>query len=984
MMGVMARPRTASLVGRDAELGRLLEAVTTARQGHLSVVLVEGEAGIGKSRLVADAIDTARVPGDLLMTGHGIPLIGDELPFGVITDALRDLVRRHGVDTIRDAVGDPHSALGALVPGLFDAAAGSSDRAHVFDACAGLLGRLSEDHLVWLWLEDLHWVDTSSRDLLGYVVRVLPATSRLLITVSRRTMDGPANPVMDRFVAELLRDPGSVRISLDRLSRGQVTRQVAALGRTSPTPEFLDRLIELSDGVPYLVEELVIAELDPADTRLDSVNASMLGRVAELSPAAQVVAGVASLGEGHLRHHLIRRVCALVEEREFEAAVAETVLANVLEVTEAGDAYRFRHALLRQAVAESVLPGDRLVWHRRWAEAIEGDPLTVDRSFARITAAHHWAQSDQPVRAFDAALEAADLARELAAPAERARLLDRVLGLWQQVPDAAERAGRDRDDVLEETLQSYDFAEELEPVAALVERELRELDHAAGDPLRLLYLRLQQVGAAPDSIQLSQALSILRDAPSTRMFVRTTCLVMWGFVPTGERALVDALLARAIETAAQLGTPWDQVWTDHTHALIAFERDDVEMGNAYAEKVLARARAECSAAEVAVIESSHAWWLYSRGRLFDSAELGRRALTRVVRPEQARWVWLFALENLFPALLDLGRWSELDALLGGGPSLDTIGTTGVQLDFYRGLLSCYRGDLDAAAARHASAVTKLPTLEAYGSDTQVDVVLLGALLATAHGDLAAARRDLEPLWELASDDRMSCWLARDVLLLARLEGDLAAQASPRRRAVAESRQGQGRTLIEELRSRIQPNDPADAWNAQLDAELSRIDGASDPALWQRAVDAWAATGRVHDQAWALVRLAESQVSADDREGAAASLVSARAIGTDLRARPLLAAVDELARRAKLSVASRESDRPPVEGTHGLTARELEVLGLIAQGFSNDEIARSLFISPKTVSVHVSRVLAKLDVASRSQATTVAHRRGLLAADAPRE
>jgi DNA-binding NarL/FixJ family response regulator len=150
-------------------------------------------------------------------------------------------------------------------------------------------------------------------------------------------------------------------------------------------------------------------------------------------------------------------------------------------------------------------------------------------------------------------------------------------------------------------------------------------------------------------------------------------------------------------------------------------------------------------------------------------------------------------------------------------------------------------------------------------------------------------------------------------------------------------------------------------------------------VWQGAVDGWSATGQVHDRGWATVHLAECQVAIGDKHGAAESLRCAREVGARLSAPPLLTAVADVVQRARIDLdpAASAPSASAHPATYGLTDREVEVLRLVGFGRTNEQIAHELFISPKTASAHVSHILTKLGVSSRSQATTAGHRLGLL-------
>jgi DNA-binding CsgD family transcriptional regulator len=169
--------------------------------------------------------------------------------------------------------------------------------------------------------------------------------------------------------------------------------------------------------------------------------------------------------------------------------------------------------------------------------------------------------------------------------------------------------------------------------------------------------------------------------------------------------------------------------------------------------------------------------------------------------------------------------------------------------------------------------------------------------------------------------------------------------------------------------------------AQAKGAAARAAGREDAAeLWAAAADAWGAVGRVYSQAGALWRRAEALISADDRQGAAEAAREAREIAARLGSAWLVAELDSLAARARLPLADAAEvaadGAAEVENPFGLTDRERQVLTLVAAGATNREIAAELFMAEKTASVHVSRILGKLGVRSRTEAAAVAHRQGL--------
>jgi DNA-binding CsgD family transcriptional regulator len=368
------------------------------------------------------------------------------------------------------------------------------------------------------------------------------------------------------------------------------------------------------------------------------------------------------------------------------------------------------------------------------------------------------------------------------------------------------------------------------------------------------------------------------------------------------------------------------------------------------------------------------------GRLSDAARVGADALRRAGSPELAPRLWSLLAAHLTVIFVDLGRWEEAERLRSTATSA-AAGYIPPWGDLYAGLVCCWSGDIQGAKdlldhARQARSgwsdrSAKVPELERS---------LLEAQIALATGDVSHARAALRSIYssrEYIGDGDM--W--RILLLAARVEADDAQRHSPRRRGSPSA----GAQRMDEIQraamEAIRAGDLGEAWTAQLAAERGRFEGSTESDPWAAAVNAWARTGHVHERAWAVLRLAECHLAKGDNDAARAALHESVAIGERLGAVPLVEEAYAVSRRGRLGVrASTAADATTTEGRnrqHGLTARETEVLQLVADGLSNDQIAKELFISPKTASVHVSRILTKLGVASRSEATTFAHRAGLL-------
>ena len=422
-----------SLVGREAELDRIAGAVVSARGGTSRCLLVTGEAGIGKSRLVAEAVGSL---GDaLVLTGHAADMTTGEIPFGVVADTLRDLVRVAGVDVLLPAERD---ALAPLLPG--SAPRQQVERVQLLSTFLDLLERLARERLVVWVVEDLHWADSATRDLVGLAARTLPAG--LLIVATVRTDDPERTPAADAaltsYVAGLARTPGCEVLPLSRLGTDAVQRQLRDLLGSHPSAEVASRVERLSDGIPFVVEELVAAAGRP---ELTTVAAVAAGRLGGLGPETRRLVEAAAVGDGHLRISLLEQVLDVTPE-ELDAALVEALRAGILTTDHERDAVGFRHALLREAANRETGPGARRSWHRRWAEVLEDNPGVLAADPALLAIAEHWHQA-KDVRG------APSRRRSQRMPAaERICRADEELALWARVMrgygtmhDAARRGG---------------------------------------------------------------------------------------------------------------------------------------------------------------------------------------------------------------------------------------------------------------------------------------------------------------------------------------------------------------------------------------------------------------------------------------------------------------------------------------------------------------------------------------------------------------
>lgn len=365
-----------------------------------------------------------------------------------------------------------------------------------------------------LVLEDLHWADASTRHLLAYLFRTL-RRGRLVVIATYRADDIHRRHPLRPLLAELDRLRTVQRIELPRFSRDEVARQMAGILATEPAPALVDDVFERSDGNAFFVEELAVASYEGCRTGLtDSLRDLLLVRVEGLPEHAQRVARIVAEGGSTVEYPLLAAVVGLGEDELIEALRA-AVGANILLATPDGDGYRFRHSLVREAVSDDLLPGERSRLNRRYAEALEAGPglVPADQRAARL--ASYWYHAHAAAKALPAVLHASVEARRRHACSEQLRLLERAMELWDDVPedvrdglrpvDYAEvypPCGCDPDttplrylDLMAEAAVAGRLCGERDRALKIIKRALRLLEDEK-DPLRSAWFWVQRSRAA--------------------------------------------------------------------------------------------------------------------------------------------------------------------------------------------------------------------------------------------------------------------------------------------------------------------------------------------------------------------------------------------------------------------------------------------------------------------------------------------------------
>ncbi|MDP9791813.1 DNA-binding CsgD family transcriptional regulator [Catenuloplanes nepalensis] len=1000
--GVSAHGKPSTLVGRDGELAALREAMKRARGGETAVMLIGGEAGVGKTRLCEEFGARAAGEGVQLLTGQCLELGEEGLPFAPFASALREVLRRGGAPLFAGH----EREFGVLLPELGQPGGAETSRGYLFDLVAGLFTRMAAERPLVLLIEDLHWADRSTRDLIAFLIRSARAARVLLICTYRSDELHRGHPLRP-YLAELDRVRGVERRELDRLDRDGTARVLTHLFGAEPTARAVDDIHGRAQGNPFFIEELAAAG-DPVGCAVipETLRDLLLARVDRLPEAAQRLLRIASVGGNQVGHDLLVTAAELPTE-QLEAALRAAIAAQLM-VADPDGGYEFRHALVREAVHDDLLPGERARLHARFAAIIEADVSLVGASRAPAEIAHHWFVAHDHPRALVTAYSAADAACRRFAYAEQSRLLERMLDLWEQVPDAAARLGMTHLDLLEEALGAVIAAGDYHRGVSMTRAALAEIDHDA-EPLRaarLLERRghlLRTLGKADGGDELDRALELAMRCPPSAARVHLLADISGHLTKIRRsRGLATVALVRA--AAEDTSDPAAQVAATLALARIACRSDAVDAGIAEQRRAitLARAVGDLPGLVKAILNNSDA--LFEVGDWAASLRAAEEGMAEAKRAGISRSVGLYLISNTAEALIALGRWDEADARCADTARLDPVGNLGAHWSTLRAQLWLARGlpGVDDVVARALGFLGR-PYLE---EQLRLPLLELSITAPRVRGDADAA---LDAARRAAADPRLGDYprydwpLAVAIAATARDTADagLAARlatAAAGWPAVHPPQQAYAAELRALLTGLVPRASRPPATGASISpfaagglpphgftgvtpepSELPAAGPVLELAAWRAAVAAWRRDGRPYNLACALVSLAEAAAAAGEREDAVAALEEAAALAGSLGAAPLSAEVTTLARRLGLR-GTVAGFAPAAPGAQLLTEREREVLRLVAEGLSNARIAAQLYISPKTASVHVSRIIAKLEVANRVEAAAVAHRLGLL--DAP--
>jgi DNA-binding CsgD family transcriptional regulator len=974
----------APLVGRRAELRMLTDVVT--REPGPDVVVVVGEAGVGKSRLIGALMERAGAAGVTVLKGDCLPLT-DSVPFLPVMEALRGLaaarpaVRERCAPAVRAEVA-------RLIP-EWDTSPGRQDpgpvagwqRGRLFSALRDLLAMAAADGTCALLIEDLHWADASTLDFLAYLCAAGQDVATPVVLTCREEETGPTRPI-GRWITDLARRHDVTRMPLGRLSRPEAAEQISGLLHAAPSPSVVDEVFTRAGGNPFFTEQIVAAVRSKGRPELpESLAELLIARVAETGDDCRaVLAALAVAGRG-LDDAVLTAVTGLDRPR-LAGAVRKLVEARLLDRPGADERFRLRHVLLGEAINGDMLAGELRDRHAGFARALG----VAKAAEGAGEVAEHWAAAGRVIEEMPCRVAAAGEAEQVGAYRETAVHWRRVIDLWPQVPAEARPAGLDLAAVYLSALAALDRCGDSRAAGPLAEQAVTAVA-ATADPRRLalLYDRVSTYRWVDDDRRvlapLDIALRLLADFPPGREQAMVLHTYAARVADAGPWALARPYLARALEACLAAGPAADDIRIKVLRDLgfSAMHAGDIDTGM----RQLAEAGAladdigdHYAAAGVTVWRALSVAYL---GHLEQSAAEMRSGLLAARRFGLDGSVFAeFMSFHYFKALAELGRPAEAGSLIPGSPESTPI--SGVSMA--RAYLDLLAGDDAAAAARITAIDAAMSPANANFGDSLVTLCEIDLWRHRPERALHRFQRIPDVFDQAVQWNYMSLILA----VAMRACADLAEAARARH---DEPGVQEIRRVADDLVDRhaaMRPDPFAEhpfccttgADGATWAAELTRVAGNPDPEAWAAAAAAWDGLGRPHRTAYARWRQAEALLRAGGRTVEVRDVLRTAAASAHGHA-PLIAEIRALARLARLDL----RDGPPAAGAppspapYGLTERESMVLRLLAAGLSNTEIGARLFISAKTASVHVTNILRKLDVKNRTEAAALAHRAGLL-------
>jgi DNA-binding NarL/FixJ family response regulator len=957
MSDVALRGAPVRVVGRQAQLDDLAGIWDRVHSGQAATVLVGGDAGVGKTTLI-DTFLARHATGARVVRGQCVPLGGDGLGWAPVIGALRDLRSQTSHGDVAAWAGPGTAAIGCLLPEYSDADTTDGDRLRTLEAVTAVFEHAAADQPTIVVIEDIHWADGSTRDWIGFATRAV-TDAPLMLIASYRTDELHRRHPLRPFLAELDRLAQTGHVDVPRLDRSAVAELLGSLLPVEPDTGFVDEIFSRSDGIPFFVEELASTDCCDLPSGLRNV---LIIRFEGLSRPAQHTVRLVAVAGNQADHRLIVAVSDLAGA-DLDAAIREAVDGQLLVADNSG--YRFRHALLREAILDDLLPGERMALHRRFATTLEAG-VDLDPATRTVQLAHHWYCTHDLVEAFRWSREAAVLPG--GGRGESLRMYERMLELWPQVPEAEQIAGP-RVAVVESAADIAHDAGELLRSLALYEAALAETDaeRAPLDAARLLEKKGQRLAhvMVPGSVEtLEQAVALVPADPPSRQRADALAMLAAMQMLTGAHDAAIDNANQAIAAARAAGSPLAEASALVTLGASVSNRGHVDEGLRSFERAREMAAGDDHLLVRVLINWSDVLLLNGRYREAHEVADSGRMITKSLGVERTMGAMLAG--NSAEPLFAIGEWEQARQIIDRTLELDPPAHHRIHNRLLQAWHLTWTDELaaaDRALAEFRPMLQRLPTMPQY-----LTMIALGeSEYGLAIGDADRAWHAAQVSLEVRGTQNAGAvwWVARAAAAaIALRRRDPAGSPTPTAPAFdPDIAEALVRATIDDLDA-VAGNAVAESL---IDAELS-----NDVTAWERAAKALDdAEGPVRFRPYSMLRRAELLASAD-RAGAATLLRAAAESASAIGALHIGRHVSELARRLGVRLGSdADLDRDPT----ALTPREQEVLGLVAEGRTNGEIGTELFITTKTASVHVSNILAKLGVSSRTEAAAVAHRLG---------
>ncbi len=974
------------MIGRSRELEELLKLVGLPDETASRAVVISGDAGVGKSRLLAELRQHALDADWQVLVGHCLDFGDSALPYLPFTEIFGRLSQESA--SLTDSVAHAHPAVRRLMPGrrvVGDASPAPTEpmeRADLFDAVYATLEQLATAQPVIVLLEDLHWADQSTRELLSFLF-ARPFAQPVKLVATYRSDDLHRRHPLRNSVAEWSRLPGVARLQLDPLVDVDIRSLVQSL-HPGPLPEVdIRAIVDRAEGNAFFTEELVVATSRGGRALPDDLADLLLLRLDQLDESSRLTVRAAAVAGRRVSHELLARVVDLGPQA-LDKAIREAVDSNVM-LPMGADGYAFRHALLAEAVYDDLLPGERVRLHRAYTAALCSED--VPSTAAEI--ARHARASHDLTTAVRASIEAGDEAMSVAGPDEAAQHYQLALELIAD--PQREDLGLDKCDIVTLSIKAGDAVatagHPLKSVKLLrdqVEQLGAEIDDE--DRARLLLALASQAVVTDTELDIlgttAEALALVPADPPSQLRAQILAIQARAFAGYGRNEDAIAAVNEALALGQELRLPGVVADATLTMTRLDERTGDPEASKKALAEIISKARAHHDVAGELRALHNVGGVHYEVGQV---AEARAAYVTAYERAVELGRPWApFGLEaRLLAAITSYvsGDWAAAEHTLDVGGDAPPAPAEAA-LASVRMIVAAGRGDV--------AALDVVPVLQPWWDRDGMWSVVSGGALIDLYGDqgdmvaaLAAHDHVLEVIERLWQSRFFMARLRLGALAMGQMTARAGDTGADERVTLAERGLELGaaaeETFSRGLRRFKVVGPEGVAWAARSRAELLRLQwatGVETPEqdtlveAWEETVAAFDAFGHRFELARSQARLA-SVLRAVGRAADARPLVTAaRERARELGAAPLMSELRTLGTAASRRTESSRRDEQ-------LTQRENEILALVAQGRSNGEIGKQLFISAKTVSVHVSNILAKLGASGRTEAAAVARRRGLL-------